>query len=714
MQTIYKAQRKGKEFIQGKIDLDYQYNQNFITTLTKEGNKKEEAFFHGNYFYVYCYNEKGLITESHQTYNNNDSMSHKTEYIYNDKNLNTERITRKLNGKVYYRSVNNYNEFGQMLEATNYLNNDDKEIITSRTVYTYSEHVDTVNNITYKKPLTIEQYKGDGTLESRTTYTYDERGYQIENNREHFLPEQIKYGKKFTYKRNKQGDVIETNYYRYDGSLESTSISSPQYDSDGKKIIEHTPQEEDTLETEAVETDSRGNWIKKTIYYNKIPRMILIRELVYEGEEKTLIHPISNSENMENKTTPPKHRDYEMDLPDAKWLVEAANATTDSFSFLRYYVHHFKEHPSLVFYQGPYIEALVMLDKLKEEHDAVEVHSYSIVGSSGDERIQRYTLTFPNHSGYLLHAIGISPSVADQFNVPPDLQNRDDDYYVYFSSFQFLRPSEVSGNRDEYFEQVITELMEDCTLQKKPELPMINIIEVKGSNYSISEYPVNDNFIIKDLDVNYGHGFEKFHNDLMQRFNSSTKGLVLFHGQPGTGKTFYIRHLLRKMVSNRKNVIYIPPNMVDHLVDPMFMTFLSGELREWGEGGQTCVLLIEDAEPLLAKREEGVRIQGVTNLLNMTDGLLNDMLNIQIICTFNVDLQKLDSALLRPGRLIARKEFKALSVLDANLLAQRLGIKHHFKKPATLGEIYAMRKNHDTLVHDVEQDKGASKAIDDL
>ena len=98
----------------------------------------------------------------------------------------------------------------------------------------------------------------------------------------------------------------------------------------------------------------------------------------------------------------------------------------------------------------------------------------------------------------------------------------------------------------------------------------------------------------------------------------------------------------------------------------------------------------------------------------MTDGLLNDMLNLQIICTFNVDLKKLDSALLRPGRLIARKEFKPLSVIDANRLAQRLGIKHHFKKATKLNEIYAKVAGKHTLIHDVESDRDASTNIDDL
>jgi hypothetical protein len=80
------------------------------------------------------------------------------------------------------------------------------------------------------------------------------------------------------------------------------------------------------------------------------------------------------------------------------------------------------------------------------------------------------------------------------------------------------------------------------------------------------------------------------------------------------------------------------------------------------------------------------------------------MLNMQIICTFNVKVKELDKALLRPGRLIARKEFRAMTVLDANRLAQQIGIKHQFTKPATLAEVYSFDKNKNTLIHD-EGDK---------
>jgi hypothetical protein len=333
----------------------------------------------------------------------------------------------------------------------------------------------------------------------------------------------------------------------------------------------------------------------------------------------------------------------------------------------------------------------------------------------------RYIVSFPGHPEYLLHATQISSQDSEEFEIPAFLKSKDsyeDSRVVYFSPIQIFRPGDdlrvdEYGEEDDFSDALI-DCIKKCMLKKKPDKPMINMIEVAGNSFTMVEHAVDDDFEIKNLDVNYGYGFEKFHNELMQRFITGTKGLVLFHGQPGTGKTYYIRHLLRKMTSSKKIVIYMPPNLVDHLVEPGFMTFLSGEIKDWSNDGNFCVLLIEDAEPLLAKRQEGVRIQGVTNLLNMTDGLLNDMLNLQIICTFNVDLRKLDSALLRPGRLIARKEFKPLSELDANLLAQRLGIKHHFTKPATLGEIYALRKDSSTLIHDVEPDKDASTRVDDL
>ena len=75
-------------------------------------------------------------------------------------------------------------------------------------------------------------------------------------------------------------------------------------------------------------------------------------------------------------------------------------------------------------------------------------------------------------------------------------------------------------------------------------------------------------------------------------------------------------------------------------------------------------------------------------LLNISDVLLSDFLNIQVICSFNTDISKIDSALIRKGRLIAKYEFKELVVEKAQALSDKLKFDTKIYKPMTLTEIY--------------------------
>ncbi|CAF4000714.1 unnamed protein product [Rotaria sp. Silwood1] len=61
----------------------------------------------------------------------------------------------------------------------------------------------------------------------------------------------------------------------------------------------------------------------------------------------------------------------------------------------------------------------------------------------------------------------------------------------------------------------------------------------------------------------------------------------------------------------------------------------------------------------------------------------------QIIATFNCDLQAVDSALLRKGRLIAKYEFGKLDVESSKILSEKLGFKTaDIQAPMSLAEIY--------------------------
>ena len=195
-----------------------------------------------------------------------------------------------------------------------------------------------------------------------------------------------------------------------------------------------------------------------------------------------------------------------------------------------------------------------------------------------------------------------------------------------------------------------------------------------------------------DIPLNYGEGFVKIHEKIVSRLNEEKgKGLVLLHGVPGTGKTNYIRHLCGQL---NKEIIFIPPFMADSIASPDFITFLLEHTNS--------ILVIEDAEKVVLDRDgDGSSRQGVSNLLNITDGLLSDCLSIQIIATFNTSRDRIDKALLRNGRLIAEWKFDALSVEDSNKLLKSIGREDVSDKPLTLTEIY----NMDEEVNVVQEDR---------
>ena len=176
---------------------------------------------------------------------------------------------------------------------------------------------------------------------------------------------------------------------------------------------------------------------------------------------------------------------------------------------------------------------------------------------------------------------------------------------------------------------------------------------------------------------NYNDDFENVHRIILKRLSKKNdKGLVLLQGKPGTGKSSYIRYLIGKV---RKKVIFLPPNLAGYLTNPDLINILIDN--------QNSIFVIEDAENLITNREKDEK-SPVSALLNISDGLLSDVLNVQIICSFNTAISKIDNALLRKGRLIAKYEFNELSVEKAQRLSFKLGYQSIITKPTTLTDIY--------------------------
>jgi ATPase family associated with various cellular activities (AAA) len=179
-----------------------------------------------------------------------------------------------------------------------------------------------------------------------------------------------------------------------------------------------------------------------------------------------------------------------------------------------------------------------------------------------------------------------------------------------------------------------------------------------------------------DLDLFYEDDFKDIDETIRKRLNQKKdKGIVLLHGLPGTGKTTYLRYLVGKI---KKRVLFLSPAVAGNLMNPEFIELLIDN--------PNTVLIIEDAENIIKDRKYNDS-SSVSNLLNISDGLLADFLNVQLICTFNNSLTLVDSALMRKGRLIAKYEFRKLSVRKAQRLSDRLGYRNLIIKPMTIAEI---------------------------
>ncbi len=188
-------------------------------------------------------------------------------------------------------------------------------------------------------------------------------------------------------------------------------------------------------------------------------------------------------------------------------------------------------------------------------------------------------------------------------------------------------------------------------------------------------------FSIKKVDVsvsdNYTDEFQQVHDVMIDRLNmKNDKGIAVLYGSPGTGKTNYIRHLIANL---KKKVLYIPPQMVSYLTDPALIPVLT----RFGDS----VIVIEDADNLLRNRES-TSLASTSTILNYADGLLNDVFNIQIVCTFNMKITDIDPAILRSGRLIAQHEFAALPAEKATALSAKLGLDVKYDSPTLLCDVY--------------------------
>jgi hypothetical protein len=154
---------------------------------------------------------------------------------------------------------------------------------------------------------------------------------------------------------------------------------------------------------------------------------------------------------------------------------------------------------------------------------------------------------------------------------------------------------------------------------------------------------------------------DAFDRLMAHRSDPAAGRLLLFHGPPGTGKTTALRALAHAWRSWCD---------LEYVLDPEQLLRDPGYLLQAASGDEDDdrwrLLVLEDCDELIRADAKAGSGQALARLLNLTDGILGQGLQVLVAITTNEPLARLHPAIVRAGRCLAQVEVGPLTPAEAH------------------------------------------------
>ncbi len=266
------------------------------------------------------------------------------------------------------------------------------------------------------------------------------------------------------------------------------------------------------------------------------------------------------------------------------------------------------------------------------------------------------------------------------------LESPDGDTYAYISADSFGRVGIHLVGKDRALMAGMIEEFKQAEPEKKKKSNPLKALATTPNGLMLRNIGNIDSPLITE---NYSQKVVASYEHMMDCLGDEKPcgRLIIIDGDPGTGKS----HLIRSIITAAEATSIIVPNTIFHqMSSPSMLPVLLDAATQ--ARGKPLILIIEDADRALVDRTVG-SMEALSELLNLSDGLMGELLDLRIIVTTNAARVQLDKATTRPGRLCSHISVPALSADQAALVYKRLsGKSADITKDLTLADVYLMAR----------------------